>query len=117
MSAEGGSKTVGAKASQAAAPLSRNGADEVLRADSHIDDGREDERDRQAGDGHADEMSDEEFLAFVRDSVNQSVLPDLPRIPGYHTFWATTTNSRDTVAHRMRLGYQFIKLDELPGWE
>lgn len=117
MTAEGGSQANGGNTRVAKAPVSRNGSDEALRANAHIDDDdRIDERDRHAVDDHAD-MSDDDFMAFLRDSLHQSVLPDLPKIPGYHTFWATTTNSRDTVAHRQRLGYQFIKVDELPGWE
>lgn len=103
-----------AKSRATAAALSRSGADEALRAEAHID-SREDEREQHAGDDR--DVSDEDFLAMIRDTINQSVLPDLPKIPGHHTFWATTTNSRDTVASRMRMGYTFIKADELPGWE
>lgn len=114
-----------AKARATAAPQGRNartgaanarhGMDEMRRsaeaheADAHEDDERDgqDERD----------MSDEEYLALFRDSINQSVLPDLPEITGFHTFWATTTNSRDTVQNRLRMGYTFIKSSDFPGWD
>lgn len=97
----------------AQAALSRHGMDEVSRDDDHLDNDRDDERD--AVDMHG--MTDAEYLVLFRDTINQSVLPDLPKIPGFHTFWATTTNSRDTIASRMRMGYEFIKADELRGWE
>jgi hypothetical protein len=47
----------------------------------------------------------------------QSSLPDLPKIPGYHTCWLTTTNPRDPIHGRIRLGYSILKSSELPGWE
>lgn len=97
----------------AAAALARHGMDEAFREEGHPDTDRDDERDSQ--DLHG--MSDADYLALFRDTINQSVLPDLPKLPGFHTFWATTTNSRDTIASRMRMGYQFIRSDELRGWE
>lgn len=54
------------------------------------------------------ELSDEERVDLLRRSFFQSSLPDLPKIPGYHPFWATTTNPRDPVHGRLRLGYEFI---------
>lgn len=102
---------VAAQAQEAA--LSRHGTDEVSRADAHSDFDREDERDMPDD----REMTDADYLALFRDTINQSVLPDLPKIQGFHTFWATTTNSRDTIASRRRMGYQFIRADELRGWE
>ncbi len=62
-------------------------------------------------------MSDEERLAEFRKSFYNSVLPDLPVIPGFHTCWLTTTNPRDSLAARARLGYEPIRSEEVPGWE
>lgn len=101
-------------ASDADAENSRHGMDELPRADAHFDDGRDDERESLL-DGR--ELTDEEYLAMFRDSINQSVLPDLPTIRGFHTFWATTNNPRDTITNRMRMGYRLIRADELPGWD
>lgn len=94
------------------AATTRDGTQEIPRADGrdNIDDA--DERDRFDEPG----MTDDEYLSLFRDNINQSVLPDLPKIPGYHTFWATTTNSRDTITNRLRLGYTYLKASELPGW-
>lgn len=76
------------------------------------------ERDRQEREFTEDrDLTDEERLEMFRDSQYQSVLPDLPQFPGFHTFWATTTNARDTIQRRIRLGYKPIRVEECPGWE
>ncbi len=62
-------------------------------------------------------LSDEERLDEFRKSFFQSVLPDLPPIPGYHVCWLTTTNPRDSITGRMRLGYEPVKEGDVPGWE
>lgn len=63
------------------------------------------------------EITEDERLEFFRDSLQQSVLPDLPPIPGFHVCWLSTTHQRDTIAFRRRLGYQLIRAEELPSWE
>lgn len=62
------------------------------------------------------ELTDEERLELFRGSQTQSILPNLPSIPGYHTFWATTSNPRDSIALRRQLGYTPITIEEVPGW-
>jgi hypothetical protein len=47
----------------------------------------------------------------------QSVLPDLPTINGYQVCWLTTTNPRDSIEARSRLGYEPVKETDIPGWE
>lgn len=54
---------------------------------------------------------------MFRQQFFQSALPDLPRIDGWHLCWLTTTNPRDSIQVRMRLGYQPVKPEEVPGWE
>jgi hypothetical protein len=63
------------------------------------------------------EISDDDRVDMFRQQFFQSSLPDLPKIPGYHTCWLTTTNPRDTIQARSRLGYEPIKSEEIPGWE
>jgi len=63
------------------------------------------------------EISDSARLEAFRHSFFQSALPDIPKIPGYHTCWLTTTNPRDSIAARARLGYEPIKASDIPGWE
>lgn len=43
-----------------------------------------------------------------------TLLPPAPDMPGYHTFWATTTNNKDTVEGRQRMGYTLVARAELP---
>lgn len=63
------------------------------------------------------ELSDDDRVQMFRDSFYQSALPDLPEIPGYHVCWLTTTNPRDPIQGRFRLGYEPVKPEEVPGWE
>lgn len=61
-------------------------------------------------------LTDEERIEMFRMQHFQHVLPDIPKIPGYHTCWLSTTNQFDTINHRMRLGYEPIKREDIPGW-
>ena len=63
------------------------------------------------------ELSDDDRVEMFRQQFIQAALPDLPKIPGYHTCWLTTTNPRDSIQARIRLGYEPIKPEEVPGWE
>lgn len=63
------------------------------------------------------EVTDDDRLEMLRESLVQSMLPDLPRIPGYHVCWLTTTNKTDSIAWRKRLGYELIRAEDLPGWD
>lgn len=63
------------------------------------------------------ELSDSERVDMLSSTFFQSALPDLPKIPGYHTCWLTTTNPRDPIHGRMRLGYTLVKKGDIPGWE
>lgn len=71
--------------------------------------------DRQASEDRT--VSEEERLEMFRQQLFQSALPDLPKIPGYHTCWLTTTNPRDSIQGRIRLGYEPVKPEDVPGWE
>ncbi len=63
------------------------------------------------------ETSDDARLEMFRQQFFQAALPDLPKIPGYHTCWLTTTNPRDSIQMRIRLGYEPIRPEDVPGWE
>jgi hypothetical protein len=62
-------------------------------------------------------LSDDERVEMFRHSFFQSALPDLPKIPGWHMCWLTTTNLRDSIQGRTRLGYEPVKPEDVPGWE
>lgn len=63
------------------------------------------------------EISDDERLEMFRDSLQQSVLPDLPIVPGFHVCWLTTSNPRDTIPWRIRIGYTLVRAEEAIGWD
>lgn len=60
------------------------------------------------------ELSDEERVEMMRLDNFQSALPDLPKIPGFHTCWLTTTNPRDSIVKRERLGYILLDANDFP---
>lgn len=62
-------------------------------------------------------LSDDERVEMFRSSFIQAALPDLPPIPGYHVCWLTTTNPRDSIHARLRLGYTLIKASDIPGYD
>jgi len=63
------------------------------------------------------EVTDDDRLEMFRMQMHNDALPDLPNIPGYHVCWLTTTNSRDPIQRRMRIGYEPIKAADVPGME
>jgi hypothetical protein len=63
------------------------------------------------------EISDDDRVEMFRSQFFQDALPDLPKLPSYHTCWLTTTNPRDSIQQRIRLGYEPIKSEDVPGWE
>lgn len=62
-------------------------------------------------------LSDDARVDMFRQQFYQSSLPDLPKIPGWHLCWLTTENPRDSIHVRMRLGYEPVKPEDIPGWE
>lgn len=64
------------------------------------------------------ELTDDERVAMLRQGFFQVVLPDLPKKAGLHRVWLTTTNPRDNIAGRIRMGYRLLRFEDLgPGWE
>ena len=63
------------------------------------------------------ELSDDDRVEMFRQQFFQSSLPDLPKLPGWHCCWLTTTNPRDSIQMRIRLGYEPLKPEDIPGWE
>lgn len=63
------------------------------------------------------ELTEADRLEMFRSQFFQSALPTLPDIPGFHICWLTTTNPRDTIQMRTRLGYEPVRAEEIPGWQ
>jgi hypothetical protein len=90
-------------------------ADERIKKSPGVDHASRESQDRIATEDRA--ISDSERLEAFRASFHQSHLPDLPAPPGYKVCWLTTTNARDSIALRTRLGYELLKSTEVPGYE
>lgn len=78
---------------------------------------RRDRRDDRNRSEDSRTLDDQERLDEFRMSLYQSILPNLPKIKGYHVCWLTTTNQGDSIPSRMRLGYVPIRPSEVPGFE
>lgn len=70
---------------------------------------------RVQSDGMA--LSAAERRRQLRQDWVQEVLPSPPGIPGFHLCWLSTTNSTDPIHKRMQVGYQPVKITEVPGFE
>lgn len=55
-------------------------------------------------------------MELFRQAHAQAALPNLPTIPGYHTVWLTSTNPKDSLSFRRRLGYEPITPEEYVGF-
>lgn len=60
-------------------------------------------------------ISDDERLEMFRMNLYNDALPNIPDIPGYHVCWLTTTNKSDSIQQRLRLGYELIRAEDVPG--
>lgn len=63
------------------------------------------------------QISDDDRVQMFRQQFFNDVLPDLPKIPGYHLCWLTTANPRDSIQQRIRLGYELVRPEDIPGWD
>lgn len=53
----------------------------------------------------------------ARNEFQQSILPTIPDIPGYHLCWLATNSQYDPIHRRFSLGYAPVRSDEMPGYE
>ena len=63
------------------------------------------------------EVTEDERVEMFRSQFLNGSLPNLPKIPGYHMIWLTTNNPRDSIPMRLRLGYELLRLSDIPGWD
>jgi hypothetical protein len=73
------------------------------------------EGDRQVSESRV--VSEDDRLEMFRMQMYNDALPDLPKMPGYHLCWLTTTNPRDPIHRRIQLGYEPVKASDVPGME
>lgn len=62
-------------------------------------------------------LNDDQRLELFKNSFTQAALPDLPRAPGWHNIWLSTTNPKDPIHFRLRIGYELIRAKDVPGYE
>lgn len=62
------------------------------------------------------ELTQDEREQMLRDDALQNQLPNPPRRPGVHWFWASLTNQYTSVTWYMRLGFRPVKFEEMEGW-
>ena len=62
------------------------------------------------------EMTDAERLEAFQSQLFNQPLPPLPHIPGWRCIWLTTTNPRDSIQSRMRMGYEPLTPADVPHW-
>lgn len=60
-------------------------------------------------------LNEAERRRLLRDEFKQEALPQVPKIPGMHVCWLSTTNGQDPIPRRTRLGYVPVRYDEVPG--
>jgi hypothetical protein len=61
--------------------------------------------------------STRERRKMFRNEWVQESLPKPPDIPGFHVCWLSTTNSYDPIHKRLRMGYELVRYEEVPGFE
>lgn len=71
--------------------------------------------DRVSTDGSS--LTAEQRRRLLRQDWTQTILPQLPELPGFHMCWVSTTNSTDPVHKRIQLGYTPVSANELPGFD
>jgi len=77
---------------------------------------REGEDIRRAAELQAPLAAHSEVRSY-RDEFTFEPLPNPPQIPGWRFLWATTTNPSDPIHRRIRMGYQLVRAEELPGFD
>ena len=75
------------------------------------------EQDSQRGAATEELASAQERRRMFRSEWIQESLPTPPAIPGFHVCWLSTTNGYDPIHKRIRMGYQPVAIDEVPGFE
>lgn len=73
------------------------------------------DRTRETADDHL--ASNQERRRMFRQEWLQEALPKPPDLPGYHLCWLSTNNNYDPIHKRLRMGYEAVRAEEVPGFE
>lgn len=94
------------------------GGDDRLKKSLHPESrGDRSTADSERTDKDGTAFSSSERLMNFRDEWAASALPNVPKIPGFHLCWLSTTNNFDPIQKRMRIGYVPVRAEEIPGLE
>jgi hypothetical protein len=88
-------------------------SERMQRTNTRADEGRENEK-RETAEAVRGATAEEQLQKFRTEMYNNA-MPTLPKIPGHHTCWLSTTNPYDTLAHRESWGYTRVMANEIPG--
>jgi hypothetical protein len=93
-------------------------SDERLKKDT-VAGGRESRasEDKTRASADTELASAQERRRMFRSEWIQESLPTPPDIPGFHVCWLSTTNGYDPIHKRVRMGYEPVKIEEVPGFE
>lgn len=96
----------------------------VLGGDSRLrkEDGANARGSRESADNYREttdgtSTSTTERRLNFRDEWTANALPNPPALPGYHLCWLSTTNNADPIHKRIRMGYEPVRAEEVPGFE
>jgi hypothetical protein len=67
----------------------------------------------------AAQRTDPERRRQIRAVMDDTLLPNLPKKDGWRRCWVSTNHPSDTPQRRLRLGYRFLKYDQVrrEGWD
>ena len=91
--------------------------DRILRSDRAEPASRKDGAMRMEADSvRADVLPDDDLERFLESEALTQSLPNPPKQAGWHHFWGSTTNQQTPIQMYLRLGYVFVKPEEIPEW-
>ena len=91
--------------------------DDRIRKNTRMDRSSRGQEDASRAAPEENFVSSEERRKMFRSEWLQEALPTPPEIPGYHLCWLSSNNQYDPIHKRMRMGYEPVKADELPGFD
>ena len=93
------------------------GSDERLKKNEGVGRANRSSADRERTEKDGTAFTAGEKRTNFRDEWTATALPTPPDIQGYHLCWLSTTNSYDPIHKRIRMGYEPVKIEEVPGFE
>ena len=91
--------------------------DDRIRKNTRMDRSNRGQEDASRAAPEESFVSSEERRRMFRSEWLQEALQTPPEIPGYHLCWLSSNNQYDPIHKRMRMGYEPVKADELPGFD